>query len=166
MKSIKAAGLNDLHTIHDLAYAIWPYAYGDILSAHQLDYMLEKIYSFNSLQDQLTSLQHNFIIISDNNIPVGFAAFSPEEKSSSVFHLHKIYVLQQQQGNGTGKMLLEYVINSIKNKGATSLELNVNRFNKARYFYEKQGFKIIREEDIDIGKGYFMNDYIMKLDFK
>ncbi len=29
MTSIKAAGLEDLGTIHDLAHAIWPYAYGD-----------------------------------------------------------------------------------------------------------------------------------------
>jgi ribosomal protein S18 acetylase RimI-like enzyme len=39
----------------------------------------------------------------------------------------------------------------------------VNRHNRALHFYEKQGFKIIREEDIDIGSGYFMNDYVMEL---
>jgi ribosomal protein S18 acetylase RimI-like enzyme len=41
--------------------------------------------------------------------------------------------------------------------------VNVNRHNKALHFYEKYGFKIIREEDIDIGEGYFMNDYVMEL---
>lgn len=166
MKSIKAAGLNDLHIIHDLAHKIWPSAYGDILSADQLNYMLEKIYSPASLQNQLVTLQQNFIVVSDNNIPAGFASYSRKEKSSLVFHLYKIYVLPQQQGNGTGTMLLKYVINSAKDAGATSLELNVNRFNKARYFYEKQGFKILREENMDIGEGYFMNDYIMGLNFK
>ena len=45
MKSIKAAGLNELHIVHDLAHAIWPSAYGDILSSEQLKYMLDKIYS-------------------------------------------------------------------------------------------------------------------------
>jgi ribosomal protein S18 acetylase RimI-like enzyme len=39
--------------------------------------------------------------------------------------------------------------------------LNVNRNNKALGFYQKFGFVILREEDIDIGNGYFMNDYIM-----
>ena len=29
-------------------------------------------------------------------------------------------------------------------------------------FYEKLGFQIIKEEDVDIGNGYFMNDYIME----
>ncbi|HWH64433.1 MAG TPA: GNAT family N-acetyltransferase [Ginsengibacter sp.] len=163
MKSIKAVGLNDLYLIHDLAHAIWPDAYGDILSKEQLRYMLEKIYSLASLQNQFISLQHNFILVYDNDIPVGFASFSRKEKDSPAFHLHKIYVLPQQQGNGIGKMLLEYVINSVKEKDAMSLNLNVNRYNKALHFYKKQGFEIIREENIDIGQGYFMNDYIMEL---
>ena len=47
--------------------------------------------------------------------------------------------------------------------GGTKLELNVNRYNKARFFYLKQGFIMIGEEDIEIGEGYFMNDYIMEL---
>jgi len=36
--------------------------------------------------------------------------------------------------------------------GATSLELNVNRHNKARSFYEKQGFTITGEEILILGK--------------
>ena len=75
-------------------------------------------------------------------------------------------MLPNQQGNGTGKMLLEHVVNSIKEKDATALTLNVNRYNKARYFYEKHGFTIEEEVDIDIGEGYFMNDYIMELNLK
>ena len=62
MKSIKTAVLNDLAVIRDLAYAIWPSAYGDILSPGQLQYMLDKIYSLSSLQNQLLNLHHNFII--------------------------------------------------------------------------------------------------------
>ena len=166
MKLIKAAALNDLPVIRDLAYSIWPNAYGDILSPGQLNYMLDKIYSLHSLQNQLLNLLHNFIIVLDNDIPVGFASFSLTEDKPSVYHLHKIYVLPNQQGNGTGKMLLEHVINSIKEKDATALTLNVNRYNKARYFYEKQGFTIAEEVNIDIGQGYYMNDYVMELKLK
>lgn len=163
MKSIKAAGFSDLQIIHDLAHKIWPHTYCDILSPEQLKYMLDKMNSVASLQNQFIELKHHFILVLDENIPVGFASFSPKEKDSTIFRLHKIYVLPQQQGTGTGKLLLEYVINSAKLSAATSVELNVNRHNKARSFYEKQGFMIIGKEDIDIGEGYFMNDYVMKL---
>jgi len=39
----------------------------------------------------------------------------------------------------------------------------VNRQNNAKNFYEKLGFVVIKEEDIDIGNGYFMNDYVMEM---
>jgi ribosomal protein S18 acetylase RimI-like enzyme len=50
----------------------------------------------------------------------------------------------------------------MKTQGATTLQLNVNRNNPAKIFYEKLGFAVLNEEDIDIGNGYFMNDYVMQ----
>ena len=163
MISIKEAALKDLPVINNLAHAIWPSAYGEILSSGQLRYMLDKIYTLASLENQLLNLHHNFIIAYDENVPVGFASFSSKEEDISVYHLHKIYVLPRQQGSGTGKMLLDFVVNAIKDRRATALTLNVNRYNKARFFYEKKGFTISGEVDIDIGEGYFMNDYVMEL---
>jgi ribosomal protein S18 acetylase RimI-like enzyme len=39
----------------------------------------------------------------------------------------------------------------------------VNRANKAKFFYDKLGFTIRKEEKFDIGHGFFMDDYIMEL---
>ncbi len=163
MMSIRRAGVTDLPVIHDLAHRIWPETYAGILSPGQLNYMMEQIYSPASLLNQLNNLKHQFIIASDEKTPVGFASFSAKEINSTTYRLHKIYVLPQQQESGTGKFLLAHIINSAKASGAIVLELNVNRYNKARTFYEKQGFKITGETDIDIGHGYFMNDYTMQL---
>ena len=162
MIEIKPAGINDLSTISKLAHAIWPSAYSSILGEAQLEYMLNLIYSISSLEHQYNSLKHKFLLVLDNEVPVGFASFSSHE-DSTVYHLNKIYVLPGQQGKNTGKKILTFILDEIKKIGATSLQLNVNRHNKALHFYEKQGFKIIREEDIDIGSGYFMNDYVMEL---
>jgi ribosomal protein S18 acetylase RimI-like enzyme len=71
--------------------------------------------------------------------------------------------MANQQGKRLGSTMINYVINDIKASGACSLELNVNRNNPARLFYEKIGFKIAYEEDIDIGQGYYMNDYVMRI---
>ncbi|MEO8823880.1 MAG: GNAT family N-acetyltransferase [Ginsengibacter sp.] len=164
MIEIKPAQIGDLGTIQRLAHEIWPNAYLEILGQQQLDYMLEKIYSLPSLQHQFTVLKHHFILLADETVPAGFASFSSHE-DAAIFHLNKIYVLPSLQGKQLGKQLLNYIISEIKKSGATSLQLNVNRYNKALHFYEKQGFKIIREEDIDIGSGYFMNDYVLELKF-
>jgi ribosomal protein S18 acetylase RimI-like enzyme len=162
MIEIKPVQIGDLPVVQQLAYEIWPSAYLEILGRKQLDYMLEKIYSLPSLEHQFCVLKHQFILVFDNLVPVGFASFSAHE-NSSVFHLNKIYVLPGLQGKNIGKQILHYVISEIKKSNATALQLNVNRHNKALHFYEKQGFTIIRKEDIDIGSGYFMNDYLMEL---
>ena len=43
--------------------------------------------------------------------------------------------------------------------------LNVNKYNTAKLFYEKLGFKITKEEVIDIGNDYVMDDFVMNLLF-
>jgi ribosomal protein S18 acetylase RimI-like enzyme len=161
MSEIRNAEIDDLETIHDLAFKIWPSAYEEILGKAQVNYMLDKIYSLSSLQHQFSILKHQFIMIVKNDSPIGFASFSAHDDAKA-YHLNKIYLLPDEQGKNIGKQIIDYIVSEIKNAGAISLQLNVNRYNKALHFYEKLGFKIIRQEDIDIGSGFFMNDYVME----
>ena len=155
--TIRKAFPADIPLIRDMAYKIWPSTYGSILSQQQIDYMLDLFYSEKALHEQME--QHiEFIIVYDGVHPVGFASFGLSEPR--VYKLHKIYVLPSQQGRGTGRFIIDQLVNAMKTKDATSLQLNVNRQNNAKSFYEKLGFTVIKEEDIDIGKGYFMNDYV------
>ncbi|MEO5648081.1 MAG: GNAT family N-acetyltransferase [Chitinophagaceae bacterium] len=158
MLEIRNARQEDIPVIQELTHRIWPVAYGEILSPAQLEYMLDLMYSTESLEHQVRS--HQFMVLYDDEVPLGFASYSKADISGN-FRLHKIYVLPDQQGKGLGKFLLDHVMNEIKLNGAVQLELNVNRFNKAKTFYQKLGFVVSREEDIDIGSGYFMNDYVM-----
>ncbi|MEO6637195.1 MAG: GNAT family N-acetyltransferase [Ginsengibacter sp.] len=163
MLTIKSAGLQELTTIQSLAHEIWPLTYRDILSPGQLEYMIDKIYSISSLQHQLVLLKHKFILAFNDGKPVAFASYSADDTNTR-YKLQKIYVLPGLQGTGTGKFILNNIINIARVAGAVSIELNVNRHNKAKRFYENFGFKIMEEADIDIGQGYYMNDYIMKLE--
>jgi len=162
MTLIYPATISDIPLIRELTYKIWPQTYAPILTKEQISYMLDIMYSPTALEQQMND-KHYFIIGSDENeTPVGFASYSEIEKE--IFKLHKLYVLPEKQGSGIGRDLLEYAINDIKFMAAKVLDLNVNRYNlKAKSFYERKGFVIIREEDIDIGSGYFMNDYAMRL---
>jgi RsiW-degrading membrane proteinase PrsW (M82 family)/ribosomal protein S18 acetylase RimI-like enzyme len=160
---IRKAYPADVPLIRHMAHEIWPQTYGDILSKDQLTYMLELIYNENTLKDQMAQ-GVEFILVYDGVHPAGFASFSMIEPQ--VYKLHKIYVLPSQQGKGTGSFIIGQLEKAMKQKGATSLQLNVNRHNNAKLFYEKLGFVVIREEDIDIGNGYFMNDYVMEKKFE
>lgn len=164
MISIDKVGPEAIPQVQELAQLTWPVTYGPILPQEQLTYMLGLIYSTEALKAQMEK-GHRFIIAKENNIPVGFAAYSVKDPSvsPSLFRLHKLYVDPGQQGKGIGRLLLQYIKDDIINSGATELELNVNRYNNARIFYERMGFTVMGEEDIDIGNGYFMNDYVMRV---
>lgn len=158
---IKRASKEDIATIQQLAEEIWPKAYGTIISAAQLRYMLNLIYSEASLTIQIEK-GHQFILAMENNTAIGFASFSQKnEIENTTFRLHKIYVLPDTTTKGIGSFLLSYVCNESMQQGATQLELNVNKYNPAKQFYLKKGFTVLRDEVIDIGEGYVMDDYVM-----
>ncbi|WP_395053261.1 GNAT family N-acetyltransferase [Flavobacterium sp.] len=151
-----------LFIIQDLAYKIWPSTYGEILSKIQLDYMLDKFYNLNYLQNQLENGQ-NFILISNENVIVGFASYEFNFEKSNKTKIHKIYVLPEIQRKGVGKILMDFIKNKAVENTNLGLLLNVNRFNKAITFYEKYGFTNVSLIDIEIGNGYLMQDYVMEL---
>jgi diamine N-acetyltransferase len=160
---VKKAGIDDIDTIQQLAEAIWPQAYGTIISAAQLRYMLDLIYSKTALTAQIEK-GHQFILATENNEAIGFASFSQKNDIEfTTFRLHKIYVLSNVPTKGIGSFLLSYVCNESKTQGAIQLELNVNKYNPAMQFYVKKGFTVIKGEVIDIGEGYVMDDYVMVL---
>ena len=161
MLSIKKAAATDIPLIRQLTFAIWPKTYSDVISKEQIDYMLEMMYNPATLQKQMEEDGYTFIIVYDDKEPVAFASYNETEQQ--VWKLNKIYILQSQQGKGTGKFIINFIVAEIKANHAKALQLQVNRQNKAKGFYEKLGFKIIKTADFDIGNGYFMNDYVMEL---
>lgn len=157
--NIQYATTADIPLIRELALKIWPQTYASILPADKITYMLELMYSPGSLAKQMEE-GAQFIVITDDKEPVAFASY--QEIHPGIFKLHKIYVLISQQGKGTGRFIIDHILAEIKKKKGTSLQLQVNRNNQARYFYEKIGFTVIDEIDLDIGNGYVMDDYIME----
>jgi len=157
---VKKVGVEAIPLIKNLANIIWPATYSELITPQQVDYMMELSYSSSSLQKQM-STGHQFIMAFDEDKPVAFASYSAKENTPAVYKLHKIYILPNQQGKGIGKQLISHIKHDID--PVTSLQLNVNRNNKALQFYQKIGFKIIAEEDIGIGNEFYMNDYVMQL---
>ncbi|SEJ33771.1 N-acetylglutamate synthase, GNAT family [Dyadobacter koreensis] len=156
--SIKHGTLSDIPVVIGIQEKTWEPTYREILSPDQIDYMFEKIYSPEALENQMTEGGQQFLLLFDSEVPVGFAAVAQGELG--YFKLHKIYVLPNMQGTGAGKYLLAEVEQYVKSVGGKKLALNVNRYNKARSFYEKMNFVTVKEVDVPIGP-YWMNDFIM-----
>jgi diamine N-acetyltransferase len=158
---IRIVDEEDLWEVRELAELIFPVTYQDIVVPRQIDYMMDMIYSPEALVQQLDDGQI-FHILYIQEKASGFASYMPLAEAGE-FKLNKIYLDPNLQGKGAGKFLLLDMIARIQAAGGQRLLLNVNRHNKARGFYEKMGFTRLREELIDIGGGYFMDDYVMML---
>lgn len=160
MKIIKA-NLTHCHIIQTLAQNIWPIAFQNILNPDQINYMLEMMYSLKALNFQMSEKQHQFLLLEENENYLGFAAFETNYDNKSETKIHKLYVLPNFHGKGLGKKLMTEIERIASENKNEALILNVNRFNKAIQFYEAIGFSIIKEENIDIGNNYWMEDFVM-----
>ncbi len=167
---LRTATLTDRALIRSISERTWPSTYGHIISQEQIDFMLDWMYSDESLEKQMDSGCVFYIasIKKENEQwdDVGFCSVGPEETESSKSHkLNKLYVLPAAQGTGTGKALLVKAIEFAKAAGSSSIFLQVNKHNNAYSFYLKQGFIKEAEFKFDIGNGFYMDDYVMRLNF-
>jgi ribosomal protein S18 acetylase RimI-like enzyme len=181
---ITPAGLNDRDFIRSVSERTWPSTYGHIISQAQIYFMLDWMYSDASLEKQMNTGCEFYIasIKKANGLwdAVGFCSVSLDnEKAEEVeennstekvegtkaHKLNKLYVLPSAQGTGAGKALLNKSISVAKAACSSSLFLQVNKQNSAYSFYLKHGFKKEAEFKFDIGNGFFMDDYVMRLNF-
>jgi GNAT superfamily N-acetyltransferase len=173
---LRPATLSDRALIRSISERTWPSTYGHIISQKQIDFMLDWMYSDASLEKQMNS-GCEFYIANLNGADIGFCSVSPDdekdasdqmnEKTEGVraHKLNKLYVLPSAQGTGAGKALLNQAIEVAKAAGSSSIFLQVNKHNDAYSFYLKQGFIKEAEFKFDIGNGFYMDDYVMRLTF-
>lgn len=166
MLTITSATEADLPNIQRIAYQTWPSTFAEILLPEQITYMLEMMYSLDSLKRQIDEKNHVFLLAQENSDgPVlGFISYELNYQQQPGTKIHKIYLLPASQGKGVGRLLIEAVANVATAHQNDRLSLNVNRHNKAIQFYERMGFRHVATEVIDIGNGYLMDDYVMEKD--
>ena len=158
---IRRAAEKDICAIRAIAGIAFPDTYRTILSRDQLDYMMEWMYSEESLARQFSS--GHIFLIEDGKGYVSYRRDSAQGDGTPVFHLEKLYILPEFKKQGLGKKLFDAVAEDIRKELKTGfiIELNVNRSNPSIGFYRHLGMHVARSGDFPIGNGYFMNDYIM-----
>lgn len=162
---IRIATLDDIPAIQQIAYNTWPSTYGGIISEEQIKYMLDLMYSTESLIQQMTK-GHQFYLFTKSdsaatkeNEIMGFASVSNE--LDGIFKLNKLYIVPEAQKTGAGKALLTAVKDYAVQNGGKKLILQVNKQNPAIEFYKRQGLSILSENIFELEKGFVMDDYIM-----
>lgn len=163
MIEIVKANKQHILIIRELAANLWPVAFASILSAQQIAYMMEMMYSQTSLEGQM-SQGHRYAIAQHNKLNIGYVAFETDHTESDKTKIHKLYISPKYQRHGVGKTMIDYVAQQALKANNTALFLNVNKYNtQAISFYQKHHFALIKEEEIDIGNGFIMDDYVFEL---
>lgn len=146
----------DIKNIEMMASVIWPIAYKDILEINQIKYMLNKYLSVAAIKENISN-HYTYMILEDEDTKVGFMAYNI---SNDKLFLSKLYILPNMQNKGYATKAIDYL-----KKLNLDIELTVNKNNKSAYEkYIHLGFKNINSVIADIGNGYVMDDYIMKLE--
>lgn len=147
---------DEIHLIEKLAYQIWPVVYNRILSEQQIKYMLKTFYPVEYLIAQLHT-GTKFYLITENNKNIGFISYADRGDD---YYIQKFYLDPAKSGKNIGTHVYNRILEELS--PLKPIRLNVNRYNiKAINFYFKIGFKIESFEDIKIGAGFAMNDFVM-----
>ena len=150
----------EIRLLAQTADEIWHEYFPCILSAEQIDYMVEKIQSPPALTQQLRQENYRYYLLRSGEEIAGYMGCKSE---GNKMFLSKLYVKQKYRGKGLGGFMLRFLFALARKEGAGSVYLTVNRFNEHTIaVYKKTGFVIAKKQVSPIGNGYVMDDYIME----
>ncbi len=151
----------DIGPVCALAREIWRQHYPGIITVAQIEYMLAQRYTQDVVRAQLragTAWWDKLEVAGDL---CGFASYERSADARSM-KLDKLYVHQLYRGRGYGAALVEHAAKAAMREGMDALYLQVNKYNHGSVAaYLRMGFTIARTAKVDIGKGFFMDDYVM-----
>lgn len=131
-----------------------------IIGKAQNDYMIAKFQTPEAIRNHLEGGADYRFVVEDGR-EVGYIAFFPRSRA---LYLSKFYLRREARGRGLGRAMLEFVVGRAEEAGLEAVELNVNRNNPSLEIYRAMGFEIARAEKNAIGGGFFMDDYVCRLD--
>lgn len=146
-----------------LADEIWHEFFPSVLSAEQIDYMVEKFQSAGAMKEQIRSEGYKYFLLFRGKERVGYIAVRPD-KDGRLF-LSKLYIKKEHRGKGYATEVFEFLKRYCRENGFDSMWLTVNKHNSSAVsVYEKRGFKKIGGGVTDIGNGFVMDDFYYQLD--
>ncbi len=156
---------HDVIGISSLAREVWLRQYQGILSMDQINYMLAQRYCPSVIHAQLDDEKTWWRkLVSDDDI-IGFSCCMRTMHTAEL-KIDKLYIRHDHHRKGYGRMLIGDAIKIMRETQCNTLILTVNKQNhSAIHAYQRYGFKIMRDSVVDIGGGFFMNDYLMALTF-
>ncbi len=156
---LKVQDKKQITTITALARVIWQEAFTPIIGSAQVEYMLEKFQSVDSISRQISHDDYQYYQLNQATLPIGYISFKIHNNE---LFLSKFYILSKYRKQGFGKQTIKFIEQQAIKASTRQITLTVNKYNtNAIKAYLKMGFinkgAIIK----DIGGGFIMDDYRM-----
>lgn len=147
-----------------LAGKIWTEHYTPIIGPEQVEYMLEKYQSEDRIYEDITEGGYIYHMAFSGGEPAGYCGARLGPGAGEVF-LSKLYVEKSFRGRGISRMFLGILKELVASNHCNHIRLTVNKHNSNSIrAYDKLGFKVVESVVTDIGNGFVMDDYVMRLD--
>lgn len=164
--TIRLSRAADAPLISDLARVIWTEHYTPIIGSEQVEFMLDKFQSADAIAWQIENEGYLYYLayVDAGETLAGYMAIQPDFDGAALF-LSKIYVELSHRQKGIARKFIETAKSFCMNNSLFYIWLTVNKNNSSSIAaYEKLGFSIVDEAVTDIGNGFVMDDYIMRMD--
>lgn len=136
-------------------------------SAEDMNMFLESNFNDEVVLSEISDAENIFLIIEDNEVPIGYAKLSLKNKQydtadSRCIEISRIYCIKEALGKGVGKALMQACIDKAISLNMQCLWLGVWEHNtRAIEFYKKFGFEKFSEHEFMLGND-LQNDWLMK----
>ena len=147
----------------ELAFEIWKEHYIGIVSAMQVDYMLE-----NQTAEAILRLipeGYCYYLMKLDEDYIGYTAVCNKLAFEDRALISKLYIKQEYRNKGYGQQVIAFHKENAIKDGFKGLYLYVNKKNNALDAYEKIGFTVHHPVITEIGNGFVMDDFVMTMDF-
>lgn len=154
---------NDIDELAAAAGLIWREYFPALIGAEQTEYMIEKYQSAPALRDALKN-GYTYFLARENGGLIGYCGVKPE---GELLFLSKLYLKREFRGKGLSSRLLKRAEDFARDGGLKGIYLTCNKRNRHSLdVYRAKGFYQTDSVVTDIGNGFVMDDYIMRLDLR
>jgi len=123
---------------------------------------VRQVFSFEALKKAVTDKNQLFLVAVEGQTLMGFAQTVRQSKETA--ELDRIFLLPEYTGKGVGTQLLGAALDVLKKEGISRLTVRAGKDETlARRFYEKNGFKFVKEIGIQAPWGRDLSLVIYEL---
>ncbi len=167
----KKCTFDDLETLRIISYQTFYDTFSESNTPSSIDAYMDNAFQIKKLESELSNPHSAFYFLYNEDEIAGYVKLNEYEAQTDIhdpnsIEVERIYLLEDFQGKGLGKALIDKAIDVAHNVKKDYLWLGVWEKNeKAIAFYKRNGFFKIDQHSFFMGDEE-QTDYIMRKDLK